>query len=171
MDFVRDIEVIVYIFALVPIVALLVGIFRLQTAIRLGTEKRPRAMRRALALMPAILLVAPVFMFAMLNAEDAINPDFAAQTFANPEMADRKGFFLFALDQTLGGALFDSLEVFDFEISPLEHTCEETLFCVSLFLYRLTLSLSVSALSLAFLAYASNICWQALLSIFRAGSR
>jgi len=171
MDFVREYGVVVYIFALLPVLALLVGIFRLQTAIRLGNDDRPKAVRRALALMPAILLAGPVFMFAMLNAENAINPNFAAQTFANPEAADRMGFFLFAIDQTLGGALFDSLEVFSFEISPLEHRCENRLFCISLFLYRLTLSLAVSALSLAFLAYVSNMCWQAFLSLLRPGAR
>ena len=65
--------------ALAPLAVLLVGMLRLQRALKQPAERRHGAVCRALFGMSAVIVVAPVFMFAMMSAEHAIDPAFAAR--------------------------------------------------------------------------------------------
>lgn len=166
MSLITQFGFVVFSVALVPLAVLLFGILRLQRALKQPAERRHGAVCRALLGMSAVIGVAPVFMFAMMSAEHAIDPAFAARSFENPEAVSPRAFFLFAIEQTLGGALFDAVEIYNLEVGVLRHRCESWIFCSSLFLYRMTVNAAGSVLLLALLTIGSNWCWRRTRAFF-----
>ncbi len=165
MSLVTQFGFVVFLVALIPVGGLLVVMHRLQRAMRRSDGTRFAASCRALAWLPVLVAIAPLFIFTMINAEHAIDPEFAVRSFENPEAISQRAFLMFALDQTLSGAIFDLVEVYALEIGELRHHCESWIFCTSLMIYRLTVNAAMSVLFLALFTAVSGWCWRGTLSL------
>lgn len=145
-----DFGVAVFAVALIPVVMFLGNLNKLRKCLTTDDD-RAKTLRSAFFRMPIIIVIAPLFMFAMMSLENALDPEFAARSFENPEHANIGGFFMFAIDQTMKGAFFDLMESFRLDVADLEHKCDSRLFCGSILIYRLTVATAVSVLFLAVL--------------------
>lgn len=76
--------------------------------------------------------------------EAMVDPEFMDRSFVNPDGAGPFEIYMFALDQTLKGTMFDVMETFHFSIAQLEHKCDSKLFCVALLLYRTAVGAALS---------------------------
>ena len=101
--------------------------------------------RRLAAVSTAIIMVfAPMVITGFMAVEAMIDPEFMSRSFVNPEGAGPFELYMFALDQTLKGTMFDVMETFRFSIAKLEHKCDSVLFCVALLLYRTAVGAALS---------------------------
>lgn len=134
-----DFGIIFFCFALFPVLIFLYSLHNLRRCLH-----DPTARRRAAFSTPALLLVSPLVITGFMVAEAALDPEFMVRTFVNPEGKGAFDLFMFALDQTLKGTLFDAMETFNISVSTLEHKCDSMLFCIALLLYRAAMGTVIS---------------------------
>ncbi len=150
-----DFGILVFAVALIPVGLFLANLSELRKCLKDET-RRGDALANVFTRMPLVVLAAPVFMFAMMSLENAIDPDFAARSFVNSERADPVSFLFFAIDQTAKGAAFDAMEAFNLDFARLEHKCDSRIFCTSLLIYRATVATAVAVLLLAVIVTISS---------------
>ncbi|WP_417494344.1 hypothetical protein [Maricaulis sp.] len=134
----------IYLLALAPALLLLRS---LQVLRRCVNDIRFR--RRALVQLPILILAAPFVITLIMSGESQLDSGFILRTFSTVAPVGMKDLFLFAIDQTGRGALLDFMEVFGIRASPLVHSCNSILFCISMLIYRTAIGLAISVLALS----------------------
>jgi len=114
-----DFGIIFFCFALFPVLIFLYSLHNLRRCLH-----DPTARRRAAFHTPALLLLSPLVITGFMAAEASLDAEFMARTFVNPEGKGAFDLYMFALDQTLKGTLFDAMETFNITVSSLEHKCD-----------------------------------------------
>ena len=135
-----------FVFALFPVLIFLYTLQNLRRSLH-----DPKARRRAAVGTLAMLLLGPVVIAVFMMIESSIDPDFMMRSFSNPEGKGVPDLFLFAVDQTLKGTLFDAMEIFRITIGSLQHKCDSSLFCIALLLYRISMGTVISIFLLTWL--------------------
>ena len=138
-----DFGVVFFFFALFPVA---VFFYALQNLRRCLNDSKAR--NNATITTPIMLALGPMVITAFMAAEASIDPEFMSRSFVNPDGKNAFDLFMFALDQTLRGAVFDLMEAFHVSVTELEHKCDSMLFCSALFLYRLSMGTIISIFAL-----------------------
>ncbi|WP_417469860.1 hypothetical protein [Maricaulis sp.] len=134
----------IYLLALAPALLLLRSLQVLRRCV-----KDIKFRRRALVQLPLLIIAAPIVITLIMSWESQLDPGFILRTFSTSDPVGMKALFLFAVDQTGRGALLDFMEVFGISVSPLVHTCNSILFCISMLIYRTAIGLAISVFALS----------------------
>lgn len=134
-----DLGIIFFSFALFPVLIFMYSLHNLRRCLH-----DANARRRAAFSTPALLMLSPLVITGFMAAEASLDPEFMARTFVNPDGKGTVDLYMFALDQTLKGTLFDAMETFNISVSSLEHKCDSVLFCTALLLYRASMGTVIS---------------------------
>ena len=134
-----DFGVFFFSFALFPVLIFLYALRILRQRIN-----DPKSRRLATVSTAIIMVFAPMVITGFMTLESMVDPEFMGRSFINPDGAGPFEIYMFALDQTLKGTMFDVMETFHFSIAQLEHKCDSTLFCVALLLYRTAVGAALS---------------------------
>lgn len=134
-----DFGVIFFCFALFPVGIFLYSLHNLRRSLN-----DPKARSHAAITTPIVLVLGPLVITVFMALEASVDPDFMSRSFTNPEGKNAFDLFMFALDQTLKGILFDVMEIFHLSVAELEHKCDSLLFCSALLLYRLSMGTVIS---------------------------
>lgn len=146
----------IFVLALVPVFVLYRTIRHLQMSLS-DPARRRSACRSGIINMPLLILAAPVFMTIWMAVESRIDPEFVARSFENPGDVNLLSMFFFAADQTIRALAVDALETFRIDLSPLRHSCQSVLFCVSLVIYKGMVGLAATVWALSGLAFMTIV--------------
>ncbi|MEM0985379.1 MAG: hypothetical protein AAGJ32_03955 [Pseudomonadota bacterium] len=133
----------VFAIAVIPVIMFIYSLRRVRSCLE---HRRSRLL--AFVEMPLIIALSPLFVTCSMLIEAQLDPEFIGRSFT-ADTVSRTDILLFSYDQALRGALFDFVEVFKVELSPIEHECNSILFCVSMFLFRTANGIAASSLIFA----------------------
>lgn len=148
-------SLLIYVLALAPALLLLRSLQVLRRCVNDVSFRR-----RALYQLPILIIAAPVVITLIMNWEMSLDSGFTLRTFSTSDPVGMEALFLFAIDQTGRGALLDFMEVFGISLSPLVHTCDSILFCISMLIYRTAIGLAISVFALS-VGLEIHRAWQA----------